>query len=211
MSCLPVPLRRPLYTPLQTRARTFCAGLLALFSVAWLTACGSPPPQVPPPAPTSDPVQVVWPMDPSGLRYTLQTDEKLNAQHNRALGLTICVYQLKEPESFLQLAATSAGVVSLLECGVDKAAAVSAQSYALQPGERRSITTSRSQNAKFLAVVAGYAHLKPELCAVVWPYPMHTETQGLIFRDTVYSAARVDALISFGSEALTITGVERVR
>lgn len=149
-------------------------------------------------------------MEQGGLRYLIETTEDLNMQKGLPLGLTMCVYQLSEYTTFQNIAATAAGIDSLLDCTIDKAGAVSARTYTLQPGQRQDVAVDRQEKARYLAVVAGFTHMKPELCAVVQPFPLHSGRQGIL-QTQVYSAAPVDATIRLSAESISLTGVERVQ
>ncbi|MEG1610825.1 MAG: type VI secretion lipoprotein TssJ, partial [Bilophila sp.] len=162
------------------------------------------------PEPVSNPTDVTWNQEQKGLRTFIEAEKDLNTQRDVPLGLTICVYQLKEYVAFQKLAATPSGIRSLLDCTLDTTGALSARSYAVQPGQHLEISHDRMENARFLAVVAGFAHLKPEMCVAVQAFPLHKERQGLL-RHTVYSATPIDVRIRLGAASISLTGVERVR
>ncbi len=186
------------------------AGLLAGLV---LSGCGgTPQPALDvPPAPTDRPEDVVWSLEKNGLRYRIEAAPDLNLEDGIPLGLTICVYQLKDISAFMAQASSAVGIDTLLDGKLEPVEARSSRVYRLQPGSAVDVTTDRMAEARFLAVVAGYAHLRPELCSVVIPFPVHTASEGILFRDKRYSAAPMQALIRLGAESVTITGVERVR
>ena len=109
------------------------------------------------------------------------------------------------------LAASPRGIDTLLDGDLQKADALSSRVYHIQPGSTLDVAADRMEGARYLAVVAGYAHLRPELCSSVLPFPVHEETKGLLFRTRLYSAASLQALIRLGAESVSISGVERVR
>ena len=180
---------------------------------AWLAGCGGAPQNTlpPPPAPSANPAEIVWNLEKDGLRYRIEAAPDLNLEGDTPLGLTICVYQLKDFSAFMSLAASSAGIDTLLDGKLEPADAQSSRVYRLQPGSSLDVTADRMENARYLAVVAGYAHLRPELCAVAVPFPVHEETEGVVLRNKYYSAGKMQALIRLGAESVTISGVERVR
>ena len=127
------------------------------------------------------------------------------------LGLTLCVYQIEDPSSFQALSASAEGLDQLLDCKLEPAKARASRSFLIQPGKNLDIVQDRVEKARYFAVVAGYDHLEPDLCSAIIPFPIHTEKVGIIFRDTVYTAAPMQALIHLGAESVTISGVERVQ
>ena len=190
-----------------------CLCLLLLLCLLPLGACGgeSPSPQPPAPAPAETPSGVVWGLEPGGLRCRLEASPELNRDNDTALGLTLCLYQLKEYDQFSNKAASAEGLDELLQCRPDAAQAQSARLFQLQPGATQDVVMDRAEHARYLGVVAGYTHLRPDQCAAVLPFPVHTESKGLIFRSPVYTAAPVQVLIRLGESSLSITGAERVR
>ncbi|MDR0578069.1 MAG: type VI secretion system lipoprotein TssJ [Candidatus Accumulibacter sp.] len=190
-------------------------GLFAVLFCGLLAACGggpaTRPPTVPPPLPVEDPAHVTWEAKPGGLTLHLVSRSDLNEMDGTPLGLSLCVYQVADTKRFKALAATSGGLDALQECTVEAADAVAAKRFWMQPGEYREVVMDRAEGAKNLAVVAGYAHLKPELSAAVVPFLLHSEKQGYIpfFRTTVHSAALMEIIINLTASAVDAKGVER--
>ncbi|MDR1890494.1 MAG: type VI secretion lipoprotein TssJ [Zoogloeaceae bacterium] len=180
-----------------------------------LAACGGDkatrPPTVPPPAPVADPSQVGWAATPGGLTLHLITSINLNEVEATPLGLSLCVYQVADLNRFNALANTATGLDILQGCTVDTVDAAAAKRFWLQPGAYQEVVMDRAERAKNLAVVAGYAHLKPDLSAAVFPFLLHSEKEGYIpfFRTTVYSAANMDIIINLTDVAVSIKGAER--
>ena len=175
--------------------------------------CEEPPKDTgnPGQTPAKTPDQVVWNQEPNGLRYRIEASPDLNRVGEGPLGLTVCVYQLKDTSAFDSLAATASGIDTLLDCKLDPAGAKSGRNFEIQPGTSRFVTTDRAEEARNLAVVAGYAHLRPEQCTAKVPFPVHQGTEGMIMKDRVYSAVPVQMLIRLGPESVSISGVQSVR
>jgi type VI secretion system VasD/TssJ family lipoprotein len=212
--------RRPLSCPSgilphkgggRAAARGFLSALLCLLIAACSGDKATRPPTVPPPLPVEDPSQVVWDAKPGGLTLHLISSIGLNEMGGTPLGLSLCVYQVADVKRFKALSTTADGLDALQECTVDAADAVTAKRFWMQPGEYREVVMDRAERAKNLAVVAGYAHLKPELSAAVIPFLLHSEKEGYIpfFRTTVYSAASMEIIINLTDSAVSIKGIER--
>ncbi len=165
----------------------------------------------PPPSPSKDPASVTWNLQAGGLSYRIEASSSLNHDGERPLGLTLCVYQLDDPSAFQALAASPAGIDTLLDCQLDPARARASHAFRMQPGASQEVTDDRVEKARYLAVAAGYKHLKPELCTAVIPFPLHHEKKGLIFKDDLYTAAPMQALIHLGADSVALSGVERVQ
>ena len=190
----------------------------AAFLAVWLTllllnACGGATegPLPPPPAPANQPQAVTWNQETGGITYRLEAAGDLNHEGEKPLGLTVCVYQLDDPAPFQALATSPSGIDQLLNCQLDPAKAKSSRAFRIQPGKTQDVTSDRVEKARYFAVVAGYEHLKPELCTAIIPFPIHHEKEGLIFKNDLYTAAPMRALIHLGAESVTISGVERVQ
>ncbi|MDR1934306.1 MAG: type VI secretion lipoprotein TssJ [Candidatus Accumulibacter sp.] len=191
------------------------AALAALSCSCLLAACGGGagprPPVVPPPAPVEDPARVSWAATPRGITLNIQTSSDLNEMEGVPLGLSLCVYQVDEINRFTALAQTAAGLDTLQACSVETIGAASARRFWLQPGQRLETDIDRAANAKNLALVAGYAHLKPELSVATFAFLLHSEKEGYIpfFRKTLYSVAHMDIVINLTAQAVSVNGVER--
>ena len=187
--------------------------LALLFALFLVTACSSKekPKLPPPPSPADNPANVTWNQQTGGLNYRIEASKDLNRVREESLGLTLCVYQIEDPSSFQALSASAEGLDQLLDCKLEPAKARASRSFLIQPGKNLDIVQDRVEKARYFAVVAGYDHLEPDLCSAIIPFPIHTEKVGIIFRDTVYTAAPMQALIHLGAESVTISGVERVQ
>lgn len=178
-----------------------------------LLSCGgkAPDPMQPQPAAVENPADVVWSMEPDGLRCRLEASPNLNREKDTALGLTLCLYQLKEYAVFSNKSSSTEGLDELLQCRPEAAQAQGARLFQLQPGAQLDVTMDRAEHARYLGVVAGYTHLVPDQCTAILPFPVHTQTEGIIFSTTLYSAAPAQVLIRLGESSLSVTGAERVR
>ena len=163
------------------------------------------------PDPVENPADIVWNFQKDGLYYRIEAAPDLNLEGDTPLGLTICVYQLKDFSEFMSVASSSVGIDTLLDGGLEIAEVRSSRVYRIQPGATIEVTADRMESVRYLAVVAGYAHLRPDLCVAVIPFPIHEDTEGLVFKNKLYSAGSMQALIRLGAESVTISGVECVR
>ncbi len=195
---------------MPVRASRMARGLGCALLGLLLVACGGSNPLPPVPSAVDNPADVVWNLEEKGLRLRMEAASDLNMQNNVPLGITMCVYQLKNFAAFQNAVYASGGIDKLLNCAItDVTDAVSATLYELQPGSQIDITTSRLEEARYLGVVAGYTHLQPEMCSAVQPFAMH-KSRSMTLSST-YRAAKMDILIRLTSQAINISGVERVQ
>lgn len=198
-------------SPRRHTARRLRAAALACALLLAACAGEAPAPAQLPPAAVENPSDVTWNLEPGGLRCRIEASPDLNLDKNTALGLTLCLYQLQDYAVFENKSAAPKGLDELLQCRPEAAQAQSARLFQLQPGATRDLVMDRAEHARYLGVVAGYAHLRPDQCAAVLPFPLHATTEGVLFRTTLYNAAPVQALIRLGESSLSVTGAERAR
>lgn len=164
-----------------------------------------------PPSPVDDPSKVTWNQEPGGIRLYIETSDDLNLSKNLPLGLTMCVYQLKDFAELQNTVQAPGGIDTLLACNLEALnSAASARLFTLQPGQKLEVVLDRLEGARYLGVIAGYAHLRPEASHAVQPFPLEESREGLL-RNKVYSAVPLDALVHLGAESVSITGVKRVQ
>jgi hypothetical protein len=106
----------------------------------------------------------------------------LNVVDGVSSGLTICLFQLAEPNKILALSQTKSGLLGLLGCAPETAGALSAERYFIQPGQTLDLILDRLEKARYLAVVAGYQDLRPNLATAILPMPIQTGSKYLIFK-----------------------------
>ncbi|MBQ9537212.1 MAG: type VI secretion system lipoprotein TssJ [Desulfovibrionaceae bacterium] len=178
-----------------------------------MVACGGKAPDTlpPPPKPAYDPAAVTWNQETQGISLRLEASPDLNHEGDRPLGVTLCVYQLDDPTTFQSLAMSADGLDQLLDCSLDAAKARASRAFRVQPGESKDFSCDRVEKARYLAVVAGYRHMHPDMCTALLPFPIHHDKEGILFRDDIYTAAPLRALIHLGPESVTVSGVERVQ
>lgn len=198
---------------------------LFLFTLFLLiSACSSNPPSKSglddfQPAAVTDPFQINWQTLKDGIHSVIIADKELNLSNNngtnQALAISICVMQLSDPTLFKTNIAIDGGIDKALNCSLDKDeksgfGALAAKSFYIQPNTLTDIKMDRVQNARYLAVVAGYNHLNVEKSTAIFEYPIKTTQKGLIFKENLYSATPIDLQISLSADRVSVDGVERI-
>lgn len=109
-------------------------------------------------------VEQQWPASPAvqsayrkeALTLLIQADPQLNRYQRNAHTLFLCLYQLKDPNGFNQLAQERDGLQKLLECGRFDGSVANAKQYVIQPGQALNETRDRAEGTRYLGVATGY-------------------------------------------------------
>jgi type VI secretion system VasD/TssJ family lipoprotein len=156
---------------------TLAAGLLLTCLLLAMSGCGGSPP---------DPKLATpqWTYDPGGVKLRYKADARLNEYDGQGHTVSLCIYQLTQPNSFNNLVKTQDGLLKLLECKSFDQTVVYYEHVFVEPGQDQMRVMDRAENATYLAVVAGYNELNPQLSTRLFKYPVDEETKGF-FTTTV--------------------------
>jgi type VI secretion system VasD/TssJ family lipoprotein len=117
-----------------------------------------------------------------GIKIHVKADPQLNLSEGKPHTLLVCVYQLKDPNTFNQLAGDEDGLYQLLECGLFDAGVAAAKRLIVQPGQDTTFNLDRAQGAKYVAVAAGYYLIERDRIVRLYEIPVVTEKKGIIRR-----------------------------
>ncbi|MGV8074542.1 MAG: type VI secretion lipoprotein TssJ [Syntrophobacteraceae bacterium] len=158
------------------------AGIFFVLVILVLGSCASPPP----------PPQPVMSIEPRPI-YTekfitlhLQADPQLNLYSGSSHALHLCVYQLTDPNAFIQLSENEMGIGKLLGCdrvdaGPIVQGAAMGRKFIVQPGEDQRFELDRAEGAKYVGVVAGYYNLQKRRTVRLYTIPTSEEReQGMV-------------------------------
>lgn len=95
----------------------------------------------------------------NALTINFKSDRQLNLYQGRSHSLVVCVYQLKEPNSFNQLADERDGIYKLMECGRFDGSVAYVRRQIVQPGEDTGGMLDMAEGTKYLGIAAGYYDL----------------------------------------------------
>lgn len=98
-----------------------------------------------------------WDFEREAVKIHVRADQQLNMYNGQAHTLYICIYQLTSENDLEQLARDTEGIYKLLECGLFDDSVRSAESRVIHAGERSTLILDRAEDARHLAVVAGYS------------------------------------------------------
>jgi len=135
-----------------------------------ISACASDP--LPPPE---------WQFEKSAVNLHVFADDQLNLNEGTSHTLLLCIYQLKDPNEFNNLAGYREGLYQLLDCGNYGAAVAMASKLIVHPGQDRHFVFDRAEGAKYLAVVAGYYTIQKENITRLTDMPVIIERSGFLW------------------------------
>ena len=89
-----------------------------------------------------------WKYEKDAIKIHLKADPRLNLSEGIPHTLVICVYQLKEPNSFQQLTVNNEGIYKLLECNPFDKSVAAAKRLIVHPGTDTTQVIDRAEGAK---------------------------------------------------------------
>lgn len=165
--------------------------VLLCLAVLALTACASQP------VPQPD-----WAYEKDAIQIQLKADAKLNFDDGVPHTLVLCIYQLRDPNTFNQLSEDTDGIYKLLECGLFDASVATAKRLIVHPGQDMNVSLDRAEGAKYLAVVAGYYVLQKQRMTRLYEIPVKIETKGIVKRTKIAKPDRLNVTLNLGPDQL---------
>lgn len=123
-----------------------------------------------------------WTFEKDAVSIHLKADSKLNFDDGVPHTLLVCIYQLKDPNTFNQLSEDTDGIYKLLECDLFDAGVATAKKTIINPGQDVRIVLDRAEDAKYVAVVAGYYVLQKARMIRLYDIPVEVQSKGFIKR-----------------------------
>jgi type VI secretion system VasD/TssJ family lipoprotein len=160
--------------------------LLALAALMF-TACASAP--LPPPN---------WTYEKNAIEIQLKADPKLNFDDGVPHTLVLCLYQLRDPNTFNQLSDDTDGIYKLLECELFDGSVATSKRLIVHPGQDMKVMLDRADGAKYVAVAAGYYVLQKERMIRLFDIPVVIESKGLIKRTKQSKPGRLTIDLELG-------------
>lgn len=171
------------------------------------------PPGTMPMTPASTPQDITWTFEKNAISLHIESTENLNTVNNEAHTVSLCIYQSPDSNTLQALAQSEEGIKELLQCKSIPPDRLQATQLYIQPQTTQDIKMDRAENAKFIAVVAGFNQLSSQNCFAIFPFPVHTETKRkmLIKKETFYYPAKLEARIDLTTDSVQLQGVENVQ
>jgi len=134
-----------------------------------------------------------WEYEPDAINLHIQADNQLNLRDGASHTLSLCVYQLKDPNAFHQLAGDADGLYQLLECAIFDTGVAVTKRLIIHPNENMKESLDRAEGAKYVAIVAGYYAIEKD--RIVRFYKIPTAKRGIIRRRFVPKALDVHLIL----------------
>jgi type VI secretion system VasD/TssJ family lipoprotein len=141
-----------------------------------------------------------WTYEKDAVKIEIQADPMLNQDNGKAHTLLLCVYQLRDPNGFNQLSQDRNGLYQLLECKLFDAGVASARRLIVNPGETTTLLMDRAENAKYLAVAAGYYTMETDRITRHIDIPVVIEEKGFISREKIQKPGLLDVILVLGPD-----------
>jgi predicted component of type VI protein secretion system len=121
--------------------------------------------------------------------------------------LLVCVYQLKDPNAFNQLAEDNDGLYKLLECELFDSSVATSKKLIARPGQDKNFVFDRAEGAKYVAVAAGYYVLHKDRMIRLFNIPVITEKKGFFRRKKIQKPGPLNIELTLGPrQILTVEG-----
>lgn len=166
---------------------TYTKLMIIAFAAILMTACASAP--LPSPE---------WTYEKDAIEIQIKADPKLNFDDGVPHTLVLCLYQLRDPNTFNQLSDDTDGIYTLLECKLFDGSVATAKRLIVHPGQDTTIVLDRAEGAKYVAVAAGYYVLQKERMIRLIDIPVAIETKGLIKRTKISKPGRLTIQLELG-------------
>ncbi len=165
--------------------------LLAVFATLFLVSCSTkvlPPPQ--------------WTYQKDAVKLHVIADSMLNLDEGKAHTLYVCIYQLKDPNGFNQLAGYQSGLYKLLNCKLFDQGVVASKHLIVRPGEDQTLIMDRAEDGKYLAVVAGYYGVIRNRITRLIKIPVVIEEKGVFSKERTQRPGLLDIKLILGPQQI---------
>jgi type VI secretion system VasD/TssJ family lipoprotein len=124
-----------------------------------------------------------WEYEEKAINLSFDADKKLNVRDGKAHTLSVCVYQLRDPNAFRQLAEDTDGLYKLLDCSSFDSSVANTRRVIVNPGKNLKVSLDRAEGAKFVGIAAGYYNIDHD--KIVRFYKIPQEKRGFFSRRMV--------------------------
>ena len=147
-----------------------------------------------------------WAYEKEAISLHIEADHNLNLNEGNSHTLHICVYQLSDPNGFNQLSGDLNGLLELLDCSIFDASVAVVKQITVHPGEIIDIKLDRAENAKYLAVTAGYIKILKQRITRLINIPVAVKKEGFIRTTKTQIPALIDVDLYLGP--MQIKGIQ---
>ncbi|SRR5690606_23464632 len=130
--------------------------------------------------------EVDWAYQRNGIQLELIAANDLNAFFNQPHTLILGVLQMEDTKPFLQLLSDSKKIAAMLSSGDPGKDFLHLDRYVVSPGKREILDIDRVQEARYVALLAGYYRFDADGAARLFRIPLNVSSEGMI--STTYTA-----------------------
>lgn len=163
--------------------RNFALLCLCMF----LSSCAMSPPE--------------WKMQEDAVVLNLEADHQLNYSDGKSHALRFVIYQLDNPNAFNQLTEDEEGLKQLLQSTVFDPSVQVVEDMVVYPGSDVSYRINRAEDARYIAVVAGYQGLMKDRIVQVYEIPVYVK-RTLLFFNRRLVPAEIDINLTLGPQQI---------
>jgi len=143
-----------------------------------------------------------WRYEKEAIQLHLKADFQLNLHEGTPHTLLICVYQLRNPNTFNQLAGDNNGLYKLLECGLFDSSVAGSERLIVHPGQDLTFRLNRAEGARYIAIVAGYYSLHKERIIRMFDIQVIVEKKGWIKRTKILKPGPLNIELTLGPKQI---------
>ncbi|AIR61114.1 type VI secretion protein [Cedecea neteri] len=154
--------------------------------------------------------QVKAPFAPGAITVQLMADPDLNTLNGIANSCTVLVIQANKAETLAQLFSTPLTLKNMFRAAGSHDDILKIDRYAAMPGQSATLHIDRSENTRFLAIVAGYYPFPQSQHMAIVPVPVASTNSGWLMPAWQAHLAPVTLDIRLGSDSITqFSGAEK--
>jgi type VI secretion system VasD/TssJ family lipoprotein len=165
--------------------------IVSLSIASLLVACSSTTPLV------KQPPEYGYEKD--AIQLHLVSDPQLNLYQKKAHSLIVCLYHLRDPNSFNQLINEKDGLPRLLDCSRFDPSVTYSRRFVVQPNQDVTELLDRTDGAKYVGLVAGYYTLHKENSVRFFSIPITEVKNGSTL---VQKTAKLNIDLHLGSQEI---------
>jgi len=143
-----------------------------------------------------------WLFEKDAIQLSIKVDPKLNYYQNASHTLSICMYQLKDPNSFNQLSGNQNGLYQILECNLFDPSVTAFKHLTIQPGENQTLSFDRAEGSKYIAIAAGYFSLEKDRITRLFEIPVDVKHSGLFWKNKYTVPQRLKLELTLGPQQI---------
>lgn len=162
---------------------------------------------------SSNPSEVKFVASPGALSINLLAEENLNSFDGTPHALVLNIYHLEDRAFFDQLASNSEGVRKLLGRDATDTSIKAVRQLFIQPGTHSVLNIERSENGRYVAIVAGFDSMDPARSIFVSSYGIghYKQKKGALAKSQdMFSPLPLNLIVHLGPNSMSVSETEEL-